>query len=259
MLAMLKRKFARAARPLETAQVPHGKRVYAIGDIHGRRDLMHQLLAMIEADDAGRSPADTHIIFLGDLVDRGPNSCGVIKDAMALSLRYASNIHFLMGNHEEVFLKACRDNDPKATRFFVRIGGKETILSYSISKAEYEQLDVEQLTERLPDLVPSAHLDFLDSFQDQIVMGDYLFVHAGIKPDTPLPQQKSSDMRWIREEFLEYSGDHEKLVIFGHTIFKDIQERPNYIGIDTGAYESGKLTAICLESDLRWYLQTGNR
>jgi serine/threonine protein phosphatase 1 len=253
---MLARLFKKAlpTRPIDTARVPDGVRVYAIGDIHGRNDLLQALLAKIEADDAARGAADTQIVFLGDLMDRGPDSAGVIETAMALGQR--RKVRYLMGNHEEVFVRACRRNDPKVTRFFLRIGGEETILSYPITRAEYIGLDMEQLSARLAEIVPEAHLDFIEGFEDQIVIGDYAFVHAGIRPGVPLDQQKASDLRWIREDFVGQRGDLEKVVVYGHTIYDDIEERGSRIGIDTGAYKSGRLTALGLEGGERWYLQT---
>ena len=254
---MLARLFKKAAiqRPLDTARVPDGMRVYAIGDIHGRNDLLQELLVKIDADDATRGPADTQIIFLGDLMDRGEDSAGVIETAMALKAS-GKRVRFLMGNHEEVFVRACRKNDPKTTRFFLRIGGEATVLSYPITRAEYIGLDMEQLSERLGSLVPQEHLEFIESFEDQIIIGDYAFVHAGIRPGVPLSEQKPSDLRWIREDFVGQRGDLEKVVVYGHTIYDDIEERGSRIGIDTGAYASGKLTALALEGGERWYLQT---
>lgn len=242
-------------RPLDIARVPDGERIYAIGDIHGRNDLLHALLRKIEADNVERGPADTQIIFLGDLMDRGPDSAGVIETAMALR-DSGRKVRFLMGNHEEIFVGACRKNDTKLTRFFIRIGGEATVLSYPMTRAEYITLDMEQLSARLGDLVPQTHLDFIDSFEDQIVIGDYAFVHAGIRPGVPLAEQKPSDLRWIREEFVDQRGDLEKVVVYGHTIYDEIEERGSRIGIDTGAYASDKLTALALEGGERWYLQT---
>ena len=254
---MLGRFFKKTAvrRPLDTARVPDGMRVYAIGDIHGRNDLLGQLLTQIDADDAKRGSADTHIIFLGDLMDRGEDSAGVIETAMALR-DSGRKVRFLMGNHEEVFVRACRKNDSKTTRFFLRIGGEETVLSYPITRAEYITLDMEQLSERLATLVPESHLEFIECFEDQIVIGDYVFVHAGIRPGVPLSEQKPTDLRWIREEFVDQRGDLEKVVVYGHTIYDEVEERGSRIGIDTGAYASGKLTALALEGGERWYLQT---
>lgn len=254
---MLRRLFKRSGnnRPADNARIPEGKRVYAIGDIHGRHDLFTRLLAQIDADDAARGPAETQLIFLGDLVDRGPDSASVIETAMALKAS-GRNVRFLLGNHEEVFRDVCRKGDPKTLRFFLKIGGDATLQSYPITRAEYIELDHEQLAARLETLVPKSHLEFLDSFEDMIVIGDYAFVHAGIRPGVALADQKSSDLRWIREEFTAHRGDLEKVVVYGHTIYGDIEERGSRIGIDTGAYASGKLTAIGLERADRWYLQT---
>lgn len=255
--AMLGRLFKKTLvpRPLDTARVPDGVRVYAIGDIHGRDDLLDLLLARIEADDQERGPADTQIIFLGDLVDRGPGSAAVIETAMALQAS-GKNVRFLMGNHEEIFVSVCRKGDPKVTRFFLRIGGEETVMSYPITRAEYISLDMEQLTARMATLVPQAHIEFIEGFEDQIIIGDYAFVHAGIRPGVALSEQKPSDMRWIREEFVDQRGDLEKVIVYGHTIYEEVEERGSRIGIDTGAYNSGKLTALALEGSERWYLQT---
>ena len=106
--------------------------------------------------------------------------------------------------------------------------------------------------------VPRNHVDFLDGFEDLIEAGDYVFVHAGIKPKVTLANQKPEDLRWIREEFLSWRQPHEKIVIHGHTIMLEVDEHPNRIGIDTGAYNSGRLTAIGLEGTQRWYLATAN-
>jgi serine/threonine protein phosphatase 1 len=254
---MLARLFKKAvpARPLDSARVPDGARVYAIGDIHGRNDLLQTLLGQIEADDHARGAADTQIIFLGDLVDRGTDSAGVIETAMALR-HQGRKIRYLMGNHEEVFIQACRKRDPKTLRFFLKIGGDTTLQSYPITRNEYMGLDLDQLAARLETLVPEEHLAFLEGFEDMIVIGDYAFVHAGIRPGVPLSEQKNSDLRWIREEFVGQRGDLEKVIVYGHTIYDEIDERGSRIGIDTGAYASGKLTAIGLEGGERWYLQT---
>jgi serine/threonine protein phosphatase 1 len=254
---MLNRLFKRTpqSRPIDVARIPDGMRVYAIGDIHGRNDLFKTLLAKIDADDAARGAADVQIILLGDLVDRGPDSAEVIETAMALR-DGTKTVRFLMGNHEEVFVKACRDDDPKIARFFLRIGGEATVLSYPISRLRYHQLDMDELCAELKTLVPEEHLEFLESFEDQIIIGDYAFVHAGIRPDVPMAAQKASDLRWIREEFVDQRGDLEKVIIYGHTIYDEVEVRGSRIGIDTGAYKSGKLTAIGLEGGDRWYLQT---
>ena len=257
MLKALLRRKPKPAAPIDTATLPEGLRVYAIGDIHGRRDLLDQLLDRIMADDHSRGPADTHIIFLGDLMDRGPDSAGVIDRAIELSETLGANAHFLMGNHEEVYLAAAQ-GDEKLVRFFCKIGGRETILSYDISPREYNELSMEELAQRLPSLLPARHLEFVRSFKDRIVMGDYAFVHAGIRPGKSIEEQRSKDLRWIREDFLFDESPHDKLIVHGHSITDDVEECPNRIGIDTGAYMSGVLTALCLEGRQRWYLKTAS-
>ncbi len=254
---MISRLFKRTAakRPIDVARIPDGMRVYAIGDVHGRNDLLKALLAKIEADNAARPASNAQLIFLGDLMDRGPDSAGVIETAMAArSGPFA--VRFLMGNHEEVFIKMCREVDAKLARFFIRIGGEATALSYPISRQRYQQLDLEELCKELQRIVPAEHVAFLESFEDQITIGDYAFVHAGIRPDVPMAAQTPSDLRWIREEFVGHRGDLEKVIVYGHTIYDDVEERGSRIGIDTGAYASGKLTAIGLEGGERWFLRT---
>ncbi len=255
MLKALLRRKPRLA-PIDTATLPEGRRVYAIGDVHGRRDLLDQLLDQIVEDDRTRSAADTHIVFLGDLMDRGPDSSGVIERAMEMAQTLGDNVHFLMGNHEEVYLGAAT-GDEKLVRFFCKIGGRETILSYDISPQDYNVLSMEELAERMPVLIPRHHVEFVSGFKDRIVMGDYAFVHAGVRPGVPINEQRPKDLRWIREDFIMEEAPHDKLIVHGHTITDDVEECSNRIGIDTGAYMSGMLTALGLEGNSRWYLKTG--
>jgi serine/threonine protein phosphatase 1 len=247
---LLRRK--KAPQPIDHATIPDGRRIYAIGDIHGRNDLLLQLLDKIRRDDSQRDQAECEIIFLGDLVDRGPDSAGVLDTVMQLKAENAK-VRFLMGNHEEVYLAAAT-GDEKSVRFFNRIGGRETILSYDISMKEYIELEMPQLARRLPDLFPRKHIDFVASFEDQIVIGDYAFVHAGVRPGVPLSDQRQKDLRWIREDFLSAQEAYEKIIVYGHTINDDVVETGTRIGIDTGAYYSDKLTALALQGSERWYL-----
>jgi len=244
--------FMSRAQPALPA-APAGTRIYAIGDIHGRLDLLNQLLERIDADDNARGPTRTELIFLGDLVDRGPESRGVVERLMMLGKTGA--VRFLMGNHEEVFLRALGGDD-RALRFLIRIGGRETLFSYGITPDDYRSLDYDELMAAARAKVPEAHLDFLAGFESWIELGDYLFVHAGLRPGVELDQQQRSDLCWIREEFLVHQGSFGKMVIHGHSITEAVDERPNRIGIDTGAFASGHLTAIGLEGTDRWYLST---
>jgi len=229
-------------------------RVYAIGDIHGRLDLLDLLLSDIQVDDARRGVAATQIIFVGDLIDRGPDSAAVVERLLAFSKGPLPG-RFLMGNHEEVFLRVLA-GDVRAMRFFLRIGGRATVMSYGFDAEEYAALDFEALTARLIERVPESHVAFLSSFEEMIELGDYLFVHAGIRPGIDLAAQKTSDLRWIREDFLDCRDDHGKLVVHGHSITDEVDLKPNRIGIDTGAFDSGRLTAIGLEGAKRWFLST---
>jgi serine/threonine protein phosphatase 1 len=254
MITRLLRGRAKARQPARCA--PPGTRVYAIGDIHGRLDLLDALLAKIERDDAARAPAESQVIFLGDLIDRGPQSAQVIERALRLH-RAGSACRFLLGNHEEVFLKAL-GGDLKTLAFFTRIGGRETILSYGISEQEYRDCDYPMLLDLLRARVPYEHIAFLESFEDLILLGDYAFVHAGVRPDRLLAEQQTSDLRWIRTEFLDHRGQLEKLVVHGHTVTEKVEFRPHRIGLDTGAYASGRLTAMGFEGEDRWILDTAD-
>jgi serine/threonine protein phosphatase 1 len=253
---MLSKIFKRRGDPAAPSpSVPDGKRIYAVGDIHGRLDLLDELLEMIAADDSARTSADTVIIFLGDLVDRGPDSAGVVERLRQLA-ETDTRLRFLTGNHEEVFYHTMRSAGEEGLKFFCRIGGRETILSYGIPESDYNAMDYPELKAALVDLIPESHLSFLAGFEDMIEIGDYLFVHAGIRPDVPLEQQRPRDLRWIREPFLSHAAPHSRVVVHGHTILPEIDIQPNRIGIDTGAYASGKLTAIGLQGRDRWVVQT---
>lgn len=251
MLQKLRNLFAAQAAPPPPTAIPAGQRVYAIGDIHGRNDLLKKLISAIEADEAIRSPAETLIIFLGDLVDRGEDSAGVIETAMALAARRP--VRFLCGNHEEMFLRSFEREE--ALRHFLRYGGRETLLSYGIPPQVYNTVTLAELHEMLPAVVPQTHRDFMAAMEDRIVIGDFVFVHAGIRPGVPIEEQSPSDLRWIRGEFITDRSARDFAVVHGHTITEDPEVLPLRIGIDTGAFASGRLTAIGLEGSARWLLE----
>ncbi|XHS02377.1 metallophosphoesterase [Sphingomonas sp. DBB INV C78] len=234
------------------ATVPEGRRVYAIGDVHGRLDLLEQLLEKINEDDVGRGPCGTDIIFLGDLIDRGPESAGVVERLRLLAGK-DRRCRFLMGNHEEIFLRAL-SGDLQSLKLMIRIGGKETILSYGVDHAQYLAWDFDELLSTLNGIVPENHGAFISGFEDTIVVGDYIFVHAGLRPNLPIDQQRVSDLRWIRKDFLESKVDFGGMVVHGHNVTPEIDRQINRIGIDTGAYASGRLTALCLEGAAQWTL-----
>ena len=250
MLKRLRNIFARESAP-HTASVPAGQRVYAVGDIHGRLDLFEALIEGIEADDAASGNADTTVILLGDLVDRGPDSAGVVARAREWQKQRA--VRILAGNHEEMFLDSFDDAD--TLRHFLRFGGKETVLSYGIDRRAYNAAEIEEVQVMMREAVPLGDRDFLASFEDMVAIGDYLFVHAGIRPDVALEEQRTKDLRWIREPFLSHTEPHGVVVVHGHTISDAPVERENRIGIDTGAYVNGRLTALVLEGNSRRYIE----
>jgi serine/threonine protein phosphatase 1 len=253
---ILKRLFGKQPEPVSRQwRTPAGQRIYAIGDIHGRRDLLDELLLMIGADNEARGPATTKLVFLGDLADRGLDSRGVIERLMQLSVAKESTI-FLMGNHEELLIRMWQAERSVAATFN-RVGGKETMLSYGISESDYDACDLDELMEQVRKMVPAAHIDFLKGFDNWYLAGDYLFVHAGIRPGYVIEDQDPVDLRWIRGEFTRSDVDHGVMVIHGHTITEEIDEQANRIGIDTGAFATGVLSAIGLEGTDRWFLATG--
>lgn len=231
--------------------VPDGQRVYAIGDIHGCLGLFDALVNAVEQDDRKRPAARTAIILLGDLIDRGPDSAGVIEAARKLQAR--RDVRIIAGNHEEMFLQ-CLEN-PEMLRHFMRYGGKETILSYSADPHILDDLTIEETRAIMRQVTPAADIEFLSGLEDMVEIGDYLFVHAGIRPGVPLPEQEIADLRWIREPFLSHSGEHGYCVVHGHTIAEVPELRTNRIGIDTGAYMYGRLTALGLEGTERWFIE----
>lgn len=249
MVSVLKNWFFRRT-PAPSYSIPPGERVYAVGDIHGRLDLFERLIAQVEADDAARGDANTTIILLGDLVDRGPDSSGVVEAAIRLKAR--RQVRILCGNHEEMFLNSLEDD--ARMRDFLRRGGRETALSYLQDPEQYNLLSFEEVRQRLLVALPAEHLDFLRSLEDKVVVGDYLFVHAGVRPGVGVEDQKLADLRWIREPFLSAERPSNFCVVHGHTIAAEPVVRAGRIGIDTGAYQSGRLTALGLEGEARWFL-----
>ncbi len=250
MLDALRQIFRAKPKPRLPA-VPDGLRYYVIGDIHGRLDLYEALIDAIEEDDARGADGETEVILLGDLVDRGPDSAGVI--ARTRAWQEQRTVRVLAGNHEEMFLESFEK--PDVLRHFLKHGGRETIMSYGISKKQFNAMTLDELFAKLPQIVPESERDYISAFEDMIIAGDYLFVHAGIDPSLPIEAQKRSDMLWIRDRFLSHEGPLEKVVVHGHTIFESVMDCGNRIGIDTGAFRSGVLTALVLEADQRRIVQ----
>lgn len=232
--------------------MPDGQRLYAVGDIHGCLDQLESLLARIIADDSVRDPAETTLLLLGDVIDRGHASAQVV-DLLLSQAPYFSSVRCLMGNHEEVFVRLL-SGDLDILPFFLNIGGDATLASYGLPNAR--DLPAKDVLAFIDLAVPSEHRAFFDSMENVVVFGDYAFVHAGVQPSVPIDEQDAPTVRWIREEFLRSRKDHGKVIVHGHTISDDVVVLPNRIGIDTGAYMTGLLTALGLEGTNRWFLQS---
>jgi serine/threonine protein phosphatase 1 len=233
---------------------PLGQRAYVVGDIHGRLDLLDRLLAEIDADLKRRPVRKALLVFLGNLIDRGPHSAQVVE-RLRTYRHPGVRPMFLLGNHEEVLLRILKGESELITkwRWF---GGAECLASYGVDRDRLAALTDEDALPVVRDAVPKTHVEFLESFDDSCRFGDYLFVHAGIRPGVEIDQQKQSDLRWIREPFLFDETDHGFVVVHGHTIRPEVEMRPNRIGIDTGAYRSGVLSALAIEGSDTWLLDT---
>lgn len=231
--------------------IPAGERVYAIGDVHGCFDQLLALARAIEDDDGARAQASTTVIFLGDLIDRGPQSAQVLEFVREWAKE--RTVRVLSGNHEEMFLQSFEELE--VFSYFMRYGGRETVLSYPIDARAFAGADIAEAQAMMRDAVPQADRDFIAGFEDRIVIGDYAFVHAGIRTALGIEQQLVSDLRWMREPFLSHDAPLPHIVVHGHTITSEPEFRNSRIGIDTGAFMSGRLTALGLESDERWFLE----
>jgi serine/threonine protein phosphatase 1 len=243
-------RFLQSSKPA----IPPGQRVYAIGDIHGRIDLLDQLLAMLRDDDAQRDAAETLLVFLGDLIDRGAASREVVTRVRA-GVDWARTIT-LMGNHEAVMLDIL-DGQAEMLDQWLRFGGIETIESWGVPARIAKEGTRQELLDALREAVAPEERAWFGRMRTSLRIGDYYFVHAGIRPTVALEKQVDDDRLWIREEFLDSRKKHGAMIVHGHSISHDVEQRPNRIGLDTGAYLTGKLTAIGLQGRERWFLATG--
>lgn len=244
-----------ATRP---GTVPAGQAVYAVGDVHGRLDLLDDLLVRIRQDaDRHSSDSDRSLIFLGDYVDRGSESCGVVERLLDDPLPGFATVR-LMGNHEEAMLSFL-DGESDGLDW-LSFGGLETLMSYNVPLRSLPQTGeaVVALREALTEAVPEQHVRLLRKCLMHHSVGDYLFVHAGVRPGIPLERQTSTDLLWIRDDFLRVRTPMPgRVVVHGHTIVDLPQNREHRINIDTGAFVSGRLTALVLRGPERHFLSTG--
>ena len=232
-------------------RTPDGVRIYAIGDVHGRADLLVQLLERIDAHKAAHPVCDVTEVLLGDYVDRGPQSREVL-DILVARCRHHQMV-CLKGNHESYIADFLRD--PAVLAQWRYFGGLETLVSYgmtpSINANEREQLE---LAAAFASALPESHRSFLTSLKASFACGDYFFAHAGVRPGVPLSHQSEQDLLLIREDFLLHEQGFGKIVVHGHTPVMQPDIRPNRINIDTGAYATGLLTGLVLEGETMAFL-----
>ncbi len=235
------------------AHTPPHSRIYAIGDIHGRLDLLTQLEGLI-VDDAATGPQNKTVIYLGDYIDRGPDSGGVIDHLLDHPLAGFKGIR-LMGNHEDFLINFLENGEQGSS--WIANGGDATLEYYGITAWPYmTDGQLKPLRSKLENLVPPRHRDFLAALYVSYKLGDYVFVHAGVRPGVQLADQDETDLMWIREIFLKSNADFGHCVVHGHSIADEPEIRRNRIGIDTGAYRTGRLTCVVLEDDNVRFLQT---
>lgn len=234
--------------------IPENTRVYSIGDIHGRADLLLQLLALIDRDSADFT-GYLLLIYLGDYIDRGSNSKQVI-DILLKQHRPRFRHIYLRGNHEQTLLDFLDNAD--VGRSWLNYGGQTTLVSYDvkIAKIPTKREEYINLQQQLADNIPETHLKFFNNTTFSISVGNYFFVHAGINPNYSLKKQQLEDFLWIRDEFIASKKIYEKIIVHGHTISHQVELLPNRIGIDTGAFCTGILTCLILETDQQRLLQT---
>jgi len=234
--------------------VPAGLRVYAVGDIHGRLDLLDTIQEKIIRDSEGGS-GDRIIVYLGDYIDRGADSKGVIERLLAQPPKgFAAR--YLKGNHDQSLLDFL--DDPSHYRMWKDYGARETLLSYGVLPPRGENdVVLAKARDDLASALPESHLEFVRALELSATIGDYFFVHAGVRPGLPLAKQSPQDLMWIREEFLTSSSDFGKVVVHGHSPSSMPVKRPNRIGVDTGAYATGRLSCVVLEGAECRFLQTG--
>ncbi len=237
------------------SHIPPGRIIYAVGDIHGECALLKRLLDHIAQDAAQQEAGQAAtIIFLGDYIDRGPDSRGVL-DILAGPPPAGLEWRFLRGNHEQALLDFLID--PAGAAGWLRFGGVETLASYGVlaPPGTLDPRRLESLASQLAERLPPRHLDFLQASEMMVVVGNYVFVHAGIDPALPLDQQRPDDLLWIREGFIDRPLKGGHVVVHGHTIVETPLIEGNRIAVDTGAYATGRLTAVALAGRDRRILQ----
>ena len=239
------RSLLRSRPPKRKPKLPDGVRIYAISDIHGCAHLLEPMLRVIDADLAQSRPRYAIEVFMGDYIDRGPDTRSTLDILVERSRR--GNAVFLKGNHEAFLVNVLRD--PSLLDDWLRVGGAQTLMSYGVSSSApgSEHDDPTTLLDELARAIPSEHVEFLRNLRPSFTCGDFFFVHAGVRPGVPLSEQQESDLLWIREEFLQSEEHFSKYIVHGHTPVRSAELLANRANIDTGAYATGNLTLMSIQ------------
>lgn len=237
------------------ARGPEAIRLYVIGDVHGRRDLLAEMHARIRAELIRDRPADWRIIHLGDYVDRGPDSKGVL-DLLIAAGEADRRVLMLAGNHDIGFLEFLAHPTPKG--LFALFGGPETARSYGVALDLADPWRFREGSEELVRTVPPAHVALLRTLDFSCTFGDFFFCHAGIRPGVPLDEQERMDLIWIRDAFLDWPHLHPKVIVHGHTPTPEPEVMPNRVNVDTGAFKTGRLTALVIDGIEKRLLSVGD-
>ena len=233
-------------RAKQSPRLPEGMRIYAIGDVHGRADLLDRLLSRIDAHIVAYPVVRPVHLLVGDYIDRGPGSREVLD--LLINCSQGREMVFLRGNHD-TFIDEFLTN-PGVLRDWSKIGGLETLMSYGLQPSINADATLQkELAKGLEGALPETHRIFLKGLISSFTCGGYFFAHAGVRPGIPLAKQRDDDLLWIRDEFLLHEEDFGKIVVHGHTPVRELDIRPNRINIDTGAYVTGRLTCLVLEGD----------
>ncbi|MBR0717259.1 metallophosphoesterase family protein [Bradyrhizobium liaoningense] len=228
--------------PRTKPTLPEGLRIYAMSDIHGCAHLLEQMLRVIDADLINSRPPYAIEVFMGDFIDRGPDTRSTLDLLVERSRR--GNAIFLKGNHEAILVDVMED--PSRFDDWLRVGGAQTLMSYGLAP-DSQKDDPAALLRRLLQVMPTEHVEFLDNLRLSFTCGDFFFVHAGVRPGVPLAKQQEADLLWIRDEFLQCEKDFGKYVVHGHTPVRAAELLANRANIDTGAYATGNLTLMSIQ------------
>ena len=233
-------------RKRDLSGLPGGVRIYAIGDVHGRVDLLDQIFSRIDAHLAAHPVIRPVQVLVGDYIDRGPASCEVLD--RLIDRGKSHEMVFLKGNHETFVFEFLRR--PAVLSEWGLMGGLETLMSYGVKPSlNADAAAQKEMAIALRLKLPKSHRVFLGNLQSSFSCGGYFFAHAGVRPGVPFTKQREEDLLWIRDDFLLYEENFGKIIVHGHTPVREIDIRHNRINIDTGAYATGRLTCLVIEND----------